>query len=90
MTEEVRCGFFWGNVVSGEPMTDRCPRPATHTGATTGGVLAVACFEHSPRLEHARPICITGESDDDDETLARAAANQAALERMLSEPTRGT
>jgi hypothetical protein len=84
------CGFFTGRVTvdGGQPTFIRCPHPATYTGANSEGFVAVACFEHRHLL--STPTAIHSFDNVDDETLAQAAENQADLERMLSEPTRGT
>lgn len=89
MREFSSCGYFEyrGCFPGGWAGVGQCPNPASFTGAGQDGRVAVACVEHRSMLQH--PVEIPIYVDFDGETLERAAENQADLERLLSEPTRG-
>lgn len=73
-----QCGYF----VLGPDGLERCFQPAAFTGANADDVVAVACWAHRDRLKH--PTAIHGVEPTDDETLARVAENQAAMEELLN------
>lgn len=81
MIEFSRCGFFEGRVTDQGPTLTRCDHQASFTGANAEGVVAVACDWHYHLLRHPTPI--PGVVAGDEETLARVAENQAAMDALL-------